>query len=112
MTPLSAIVAERRPSTVATDALEERLAALVEAARGAWPGIDVDAASFVAYLAQRLPPQADAQQALAGLNANDLYLACACVQRNPAALAAFERGHLARVGSVVARMDPSPDFAD
>jgi RNA polymerase sigma-70 factor (ECF subfamily) len=112
MTRLSAIVAERRPPVVASDALEERLVALVEAAQRAWPGILVDGPTFVAYLAERLPPQVDAELTLPALHATDLYLACACAQRNPAAIAAFEREQLARVGSIVSRMDRSPDFAD
>jgi len=93
-------------------AIEERLPALLEAARRAWPGVEVDAATFGAYVADRLPPQMDAQLALPALHTSDLYLACACVQRQPAAIAAFEREHLTRVGPIVARMDRSPDFAD
>jgi RNA polymerase sigma-70 factor (ECF subfamily) len=112
MTRLSAIVAQRHPAVVASEALEARLEALVQAAQRAWPGVDVDGATFIAYLADRLPPQSDAELPLTGLHANDLYLACACVQRLPAAIAAFEREQLARVGAIVSRMDRSPDFAD
>jgi RNA polymerase sigma-70 factor (ECF subfamily) len=48
----------------------------------------------------------------ADTHAGDLYLACACARGAPAALAGFDEAHLRQVGSFVARVDPSPAFAD
>ena len=43
-------------------------------------------------------------------NAADLYLACACSDANPLALAEFERRFIGRVRDVVVRIDSSYDF--
>src|SRR5690606_5457728 len=44
--------------------LEERLAALVADARSQWPGLDLDPALFVAFVAARLPADRDPDAAL------------------------------------------------
>jgi RNA polymerase sigma-70 factor, ECF subfamily len=58
-------------------------------ARAAWPSIALDDERFERAVAARLgdAPTADA---LAALHADDLWLACACADGDPAALAAFE----------------------
>jgi RNA polymerase sigma-70 factor (ECF subfamily) len=50
------------------------------AARAAWPGVEIAVATFEAYAAAR-----------AGSELADLYLACACVERDARALAYFEQ---------------------
>jgi RNA polymerase sigma-70 factor (ECF subfamily) len=112
MMPLCALVAQRRPAVIASAALEERLQAMVQSARRAWPGLELDDATFVGWIADRLPAQMDVPLALQAMHTDDLYLACGCALRLPAAIAGFEREHLTRVAAIVARMDRAPDFAD
>jgi RNA polymerase sigma-70 factor (ECF subfamily) len=68
--------------------LEERLARALDRARAAWPGVAVDDATFVRYLAERVPPDR-----LDAVFAEDLYLACACAAGDAAAMDAFDRRH-------------------
>ncbi|HKE15473.1 MAG TPA: hypothetical protein VKB80_11435 [Kofleriaceae bacterium] len=70
-----------------------------EEARAAWPGIDVPFASFAARMS-----------GASATSAGDLYLACACSESDPLALAEFERRFIGRVGEMVARIDSSYDF--
>lgn len=56
------------------------------AARAAWPGIEVPDAAFAQFVAERITPERTLDQ----LHATDLYLACACALKDPAAQAAFE----------------------
>ncbi|MCU1283197.1 MAG: putative DNA-binding regulatory protein, partial [bacterium] len=81
------------------------LAALVGRARRAWPDLPLDDARFAAYLAAR----SDGDEPL---HVEDLYLACACVDRLPRALAAFDEHHLSAVARSLSRVDRSPAFAD
>jgi RNA polymerase sigma-70 factor, ECF subfamily len=74
----------------------DEIAGLIAEARAAWPGVEVDADRFAAFLGER--------GEAARRHAAELYLACACVDGTPEALAAFEsryapivRGALARV---------------
>jgi RNA polymerase sigma-70 factor (ECF subfamily) len=88
MTPLAdafvaALAPERRAALPEVEALEDRLTGLVAAAARAWPELAVPAEVFVAYLAARL----HAVDGLATVQAADLYLACAAVGGDAAALA-------------------------
>lgn len=69
-------------------------------ARAAWPGIDVSLAAFAARV--------DGERSRA--NAGDLYLACACSEGNPRALAEFDRQYIGCVRDAIARIDRSYDF--
>jgi RNA polymerase sigma-70 factor (ECF subfamily) len=84
-------------------ALEAQLVRALEVARAAWPTVVLDSALFTAHLARHLPPDRSLE-ALEQLHLGDLYLACACVQGVPAALAAFESHFLPEVARAVARM--------
>jgi RNA polymerase sigma-70 factor (ECF subfamily) len=88
-----------------SDGAAPRIAALVARARGAWPALAVDDARFAAYLAVRLGDDD-------GLYVEDLYLACACVDQLPRALAAFDDRYLTIVPRYLVRLDRSPSFAD
>src|SRR5262245_26942017 len=57
--------------------------------RAAWPGVDLDGDSFIAYLRARLASDTH-PGSVGGLAVNELYLTCACVAGNRQALAAFE----------------------
>jgi RNA polymerase sigma-70 factor (ECF subfamily) len=79
--------------------IDELLAAGVADARRRWPGVAVEPAAYVAWIAQRLP--ADAVSVVAGLRSlhlGDLALACACAAGDGKALAAFDAAFLTRGG--------------
>ena len=82
------------------------ITALVARGRAAWPGLDIDAAHFAAYLATRLGDGDD------GLYVEDLYLACACVEQLPRAFTTFDDRYLGAVPHYVSRLDRSAPFAD
>jgi RNA polymerase sigma-70 factor, ECF subfamily len=90
----------RRDRLRAEPTLDARLDELLRAARAAWPGVIVADGEFLAYLAARLPA---GDEPLAALRTSDLYLACACVRGEAAALRAIEAGPMSEVASAVAR---------
>lgn len=72
------------------DDIEARFAECIATATSAWPAFHVARERYVRALAERLATDVPAERALAALHAADLYLACGCVDGDPAALAAFE----------------------
>jgi RNA polymerase sigma-70 factor (ECF subfamily) len=100
-------------SAIAPDELEPALQALVVEARAARPTIELDAATFVRWIATRVPPGPLAS-VLPRLRARagDHWLACACAGHDPVALAAFDREVLASATSHLQRIDSSPAFAE
>ena len=76
---------------------------LAQRGRSAWPGIEVPDAQLAAHLARLELPEAPHA---------DLYLACAVAAGDPLALSTFDKTVLAHVGSFVARIDGSAQFAD
>ncbi|WP_394834922.1 RNA polymerase subunit sigma-70 [Pendulispora rubella] len=88
--------AELAGSLRGTANLESTLDALVGRARRAWPDIEVDDEAFLAHVARHLETVAreEAAPALEQLFAEDLFLALACAQGQPKALAHFDRTHL------------------
>jgi len=93
-------------------ALEPVLRATLQRARQAWPGLAVETKDFVRCLAERLRASEDPAQSLDALHAGDLYLVCACLQGDRAALQTWERSFLASVTGAVAGVDSSPPFVD
>src|SRR5262249_46972898 len=91
--------------------LERTLTALVEAARAAWPSVELAPEAFVKHLAERLA-STDGSLALENLRATDLYLACACCHGDPVAIREFEKHHMPAVSDFIARRNPSRDVAD
>jgi RNA polymerase sigma-70 factor (ECF subfamily) len=92
--------------------LRQLLARIVASARETWPGVDLPPDLFLAYLRQRVPEGQAPAEALPSLYCDDLYLACACAAGDERALACFDRQLLPRVPGYVAKIDPSPSFAD
>jgi RNA polymerase sigma-70 factor (ECF subfamily) len=92
-------------------ALEELLARVLETARRAWPAVALDPGRFVAHLA-RLLPEGQPPEALERMHLADLYLARACAEGVPAALAAFESHVLPEVDAAVARLKLPPSTVD
>ena len=91
--------------------LEALLGRVLETARAAWPGVELDGRRFVQHLARHLPAR-NAPEALERLYVADLYLARACVEGVPAALALFESRLLPEVYVAVARLKLPPTAVD
>jgi RNA polymerase sigma-70 factor (ECF subfamily) len=101
------LIAAGKPPDKADERLEAMLRAHLEAARQAWPGVDLDEKDFAAYLGERA-----ADTELSALRTSDLFLACACLTSRPEALAAFEEHFLSPLDVHLRRYHPSPHFAD
>ncbi|WP_437572109.1 sigma factor-like helix-turn-helix DNA-binding protein [Sorangium sp. So ce542] len=87
---------------------EAAVARLFEAGRAAWPALRVDAAAFARHVARHLPRGGAPAASLAALHAEDLYLACACAERVPGAVEAFEARHGAEVDAALRGHGASP----
>ena len=87
---LSEIFIQHGPEDVsASPELEEALVNMWSRARAAWPDVDLEPDIYFAHVAERIPEGIDAVKRLGELRAGDLYLACACYQRDPVAVARF-----------------------
>jgi RNA polymerase sigma-70 factor (ECF subfamily) len=89
--------------------LEGRLQALVDAARGTWPAIDVSPRAFVAHLAARA---ADASSLEPSQGAVDLYLACACLEGGAPAVSEVERRVREQARRAARRLRVGPSDAE
>jgi RNA polymerase sigma-70 factor (ECF subfamily) len=83
----TALAPERRATITA--GVAPALVTAIATARAAWPAIDVDDATFAAFLAERVR-DGELVDAIGDAPAADLLLACGCVLGRPAAIAAFE----------------------
>ena len=101
--------AERVPADL--PALETLLAQRLTRAREAWPALPLPAATFLRYLAERLPEEGSLLEALRKLYAADLYVACACTQGLTIAQAALDTHFLPKVDAAVARVQSAGDGA-
>jgi RNA polymerase sigma-70 factor (ECF subfamily) len=88
--------------------LDQALDAFVQAARAAWPKLDLDAVAFVEHVAGRVAPDTE----LSSLQAGDLYLAFGCALGDPLALEAFEQQLLAKVTGALKGQLPNTATAD
>src|SRR4051812_24003338 len=100
---------DRSPSDAAEVGLELRRA--YEEATAAWPGVAVDAQAFARALGAIVRGD-DALAELREVHAIDVYLACACIAGDTAAVRVFGQVHLARVREWVHHVDRSDAFAD
>ena len=92
--------------------LEAVLAALVERARAAAPGVHLPASDFAAWLGERCPRDRPLAAALDGMHIEDLYLACGCARGDRAALQIFERERLSAIPGLLHRVERSPAALD
>ena len=92
--------------------LERRLHEILDACRLAWPGLGVPEHAFVRHLAENLPEDGNLDDRLARVQCPDLYLACGCVARDPAALASFDGRILSQTVPVLQRMGLSASQID
>jgi RNA polymerase sigma-70 factor (ECF subfamily) len=97
------------PRSSSDDAAEEALLAVWSAATGAWPGVKLAPARFMDHLAQRAP---DGWRSLSELYCSDLFLACACLQADPTALARLDDSVLPSLDSGLRRLDSNPAFVE
>ncbi len=89
-------------------AVDTQLAAGIAEARARWPGLPGDPGDdFTAALASRVESETDLAAAVARLALPDLYLVSACLRRDRAALAAFERLVRDETTRAVARLGPN-----
>ncbi|MDY7230396.1 sigma-70 family RNA polymerase sigma factor [Hyalangium rubrum] len=65
--------------------------------REAWPSLALEASSFMRHVARHVPERSDPEKYLEGLHGADLYLACACKEGVPGAVAAFQASYGATV---------------
>jgi RNA polymerase sigma-70 factor (ECF subfamily) len=99
------------PEGESHEPLESQLGELLAAAAVAWPTLGVPAASFVQYLAERTPAGGGAAT-LATLHASDLYVACACLRGDAAALRILEEQWLAPLEPALRRLVGAAQGAD
>jgi len=93
-------------------ALGDRLAALVQSARAAWPRLSLAPHTFVGHLAERLARAEDPASALAALHGDDLFLACACAHAEPRALSEFRARYEGEVTAALSRLSEPRAFLD
>ena len=114
--PLSQSFCQHLPERVAKvepdAALEGALLALCQQGQQAWPGIDLPALDFVRHLSRHLPPEQAPLAFLAAVAASDLYLACACVEQLPAAVAQFLSTFGARIPNYLGRLGRNPEVVN
>lgn len=105
-------IPEQLPSGVS---LEQALSELYEQGRAAWPEVALEKAAFAQDVAARFDGKSDVAEWLAGRHGEGLYLACACLQKAPQALTAFERSILSQVPLFLSNLRPTRSrevFAD
>src|ERR1043166_8835606 len=90
---LSRLADDARAAFTAVDGLASHVASHLAAARATWPGVDISDEHFLQHLAARMT--AARASDFATLPAADLYIACACLDHNAAAISAFERRYFA-----------------
>lgn len=98
-----------------SDELEHALRSIYETARSEWPEIDLSDTVFIRYLAERWPEPDLARpvtEVAAEFYIGELYLACACLERIPGAIQAFDKEYLARLPASLARMRLPPDLVE
>ncbi len=88
--------------------LARRLWNLVAEGRAAWPDLVLEPRVLVAFVAARLEAEGDPTEALEGLRASDLYIACACTTGSSDAINAFDRHYMKEVDIALARMRVGP----
>lgn len=92
--------------------LAARLTAVIADARAAWPAVTVGDERFVSYLATRIPEDGPVLSGIDRLRTTDLWLACACGDLDPDALAAFEGAYGSEINIALASLGVPPHVAD
>jgi RNA polymerase sigma-70 factor (ECF subfamily) len=109
---VDALDGDAREQAARTSALGMVLHELVSGARAAWPGVGVDPAVFVAYVAERLPGHGEVVAELRAVRGDELYLACACAAGDSGAIAKFDTVYAPVVHAALARMNIAASTRD
>jgi RNA polymerase sigma-70 factor (ECF subfamily) len=91
--------------------MEAALERAWEKGRAAWPNVELARGAFAAHVLSKVGPTA-APQDVERLDAEGLYLACACAQGLGSALAELDRHVLAKVPEFLARIQGSSALPD
>jgi len=105
---VDAAPAELRAQLEALPDLARRLWNLIAEGRAAWPDLALEPRVLVTFVAQRLEGDGDPEEAIDGLRAADLYLACACAAGSSEAITQFDRHYMKEVDIALARMRVGP----
>jgi RNA polymerase sigma-70 factor (ECF subfamily) len=97
---LAALSPTRRSQLEGSEKLDEELTEIVASAKSAWREVEIEEATFLRYVAARVP----AEKAAGDLFTDDLFLACACAEGNARALAAFEEVYAPLMSAAVRHM--------
>ncbi|HEU4410222.1 MAG TPA: sigma-70 family RNA polymerase sigma factor [Polyangiaceae bacterium] len=89
-TTLCAHFQAARPDLTTSAELGAALRSMIEAARAAWPDVELSDEAFVRFVASKLPVVTEVEESLRALHTADLYLACGCARGEARALARFE----------------------
>ena len=92
--------------------LEPVLSGLIARGRAAYPDLEVSDAAFISHVAEHLDPTGAVHEALVSLQAEALFLACACTLGRSAAVVAFEREHFHQVRAAHAQLRLEPTRAE
>ncbi len=84
--------------------LESRLASLLAEARAAWPGVELEAGTFLLFVAERISAGAGVEQ-LERMNLAGLYIACGCQLGDARAVAAFRERYLPVIERALAAIE-------
>lgn len=87
-------------------ALEEALAQTLREAQAAWPEVTLDESLFLAFLALRLPLEVAPEEGLRQLRVTDLWIACACLTGDDAAVRGFHKHYYPEMERALRRLDP------
>ena len=109
---LASLPAPARASAERWPALEAVLEEMLAACRGAWPGLEIPAAVFLPYVADRAPAEMRRLDELRRVAWQDLYLACGCGQGLPSAVAHFERKVMPDAENALKAMKLQPELVD
>jgi RNA polymerase sigma-70 factor (ECF subfamily) len=112
--PLADILRERglEIASGGLEALDDSLDACHRRAAAAWPGVELDAPTFVRRIAALWDSQTPFDTWLAALQTEHIYLACACAAGGRTALAAFETSFMSVVPRDLARLGVDPQLRE
>ena len=112
---IDAVPGPARERYAAFDGVERAAQAWLDAAAANPTEVDpglLNAELFVPYVAARLPADSEPQVAMEAVHAGDLFLAWACLQRDPAAIRSFHARYLQRLEGPLRRLDSTTGFAE
>lgn len=119
MTPLAdVLLATLQPDAAASLGqrtrveIESKLLAEIARAEDAFPGVRHAPPVFIAHVAHVLAGVADLARAFDSLHWDELWLALACANGDPRALALFEQRYMQAVGAAVAHLRRDENFAN